>query len=432
MTLEKGDPDNLPLFREEAVAGQKTQWLGTVLLVPRRSHVIFGTFAVLATGAVLALLWFGHYTRKEHMAGWLVPQEGLVQVFAPQSGVVTELKVREGSVVQAGDPLVVLSTELQSSARGATQTAISRILGDRRASLVAERERRELLKNQQVRALGARIVALRTELAQLDRDIGLQRSLVALAEQTEARARGLRAQGFETLEAVQTAEAHHLEENAKLGSLQRSKLALERDSLTVHSDLEQRPLSAETEIAGIARDIGAVEQQLSEAESRREIVVPAPTSGTVTTILAERGGRPNAEVPLLSIVPTGSKLEAHMFAASSGIGFLRPGQRVLLRFQAYPYQKFGHHEGVLASISGSAVNPREMPAQIAGLTSVLGTGVQVYRLIVSLAEQGIEVNGRLIPLQPGMQLDADVLIERRRLIEWVFEPLFNLTSKTGG
>ena len=432
MIPEKRDPDNTPLFREESLAQRQTQWLGTVLLVPRRSHVIFGTFATLGMVAVVALLWFGHYTRKAHMAGWLVPQEGLVQVFAPQGGVVTELKVREGSVVRAGDPLVVLSTELQSSSRGATQTAISRILMDRRESLITERTRRELLGGEQRRALEARISGLRTELAQLDRDIGLQRSLTTLAEQAEARVRGLRGQGFETLEALQAAEARHLEENAKLGSLQRSKLALERDSLTVHSDLQQRPLSTQTEIAGISRDIGTVEQQLAEAESRREIVVPAPTSGTVTTILAERGGRPNSEMPLLSIVPEGSKLEAHMFTASSGIGFLHPGQLVLLRFQAYPYQKFGHHEGVLASISGSAVNPREMPAQIAGLTSVIGTGEPVYRLIVTLTEQGILVNGQQIPLQPGMQLDADVLIERRRLIEWVFEPLFSLTGKSGG
>jgi membrane fusion protein len=48
---------------------------------------------------------------------------------------------------------------------------------------------------------------------------------------------------------------------------------------------------------------------------------------------------------------------------------------------------------------------------------------------VRLARQEVTVYGRPVPLQPGLQLDADVLIERRRLIEWVFDPLFTLTGR---
>ena len=70
-----------------------------------------------------------------------------------------------------------------------------------------------------------------------------------------------------------------------------------------------------------------------------------------------------------------------------------------------------------------------MPAQLAGLTGVVGTGEPVYRLVVRPAKQTVTVYGRPVTLQPGMQLDADVLIERRRLIEWVLDPVFTLTGK---
>jgi membrane fusion protein len=105
---------------------------------------------------------------------------------------------------------------------------------------------------------------------------------------------------------------------------------------------------------------------------------------------------------------------------------------VLLRYQAYPYQKFGHYEGVLAHVSRSAMNPSELPAQLVGLTSVVGTDEPVYRVTVSLTKQTVMAYGQPMPLQPGMQLDADVVIETRKLIEWVLDPLFALTGKWHG
>lgn len=417
------------LFRKEALEQRRTQWLGPVLLVPRLSQTLFAAFAAVTGGALVALLWLGHYTRTAHIGGWLVPQQGLVQVFAPQAGVITQLRVHEGSVVRAGDPLLAISAELRSSARGETQSAITGLLSNRRSSLTGERGRRVQLQTQQEQSLRARVAALRSQLAQLDSDIVIQRSRAALAAEAVAREREMRRLGFNTLEQLQATEERRLEQQARLGALVREKTGVERERLALTSELENLPLKAQAEIANIERDIGTVDQQLSEAEARREIIVPSPAAGTVTTIQTELGGRPNPNVPLMSIVPAGSELEAHLFSASRGIGFLRPGQRVLLRFQAYPYQKFGHYEGVLASISGSAVNPGELPANLAGLTGLVGTGDPVYRLTVKLTRQTVTVYGKPVSLQPGMQLDADVLIERRRLIEWVFDPLLTLTGK---
>ena len=418
-----------PLFRDEALAERQTQWLGTVLLVPRLSHTLLAGLGAAAAAALVGLLWFGSYTRTARIGGWLVPQDGLVQVFAPQAGVVTAVHVHDGSAVSVGDPLVVLSAEVQSATRGATQLEIGRLLTSRRSSLRTAVTRRTQQQALQARALTDRLTAVRAELAQLARNIALQQSRAALAAASQARERELRRQGFTSDEALQAAEERRIDQYAKLGDLQRTRLAVERDALAVREELDGLPLKADVDLAALQREIAAVEQQLAEAESRREVVVPAPAAGIVTTMQAALGGRPTASVPLLSIVPAGSPLEAHLFSASRAIGFLRAGQRVRLRYQAYPYQKFGHYEGELISISGTAINPTEMPAPLVGLTSLVGTGDPVYRLVVRLAQQSVTAYGQPVALQPGMQLDADVLIERRRLIEWVLDPLYTLTGK---
>ncbi len=418
-----------PLFREEVIDERRTQWLGTVLLVPRPSQTLLTALGGSAAAALVALLWLGSYTRTAHIAGWLVPKEGLVQVFAPQAGVVTSVKVREGAEVAAGDPLFVLSGEVQSSTRGATGLEVARLLSDRRASLQEAAARRRTQQRQQSQALTERLVALRAELNEIGRNIGLQRQRAAFAATSQARERELRRQGFVSDEGLQAAEERRIDQYAKLGELQRAKLALQRDALALREELDGLPLKAEADLAAIQREITAVDQQLVEAESRREVVVPAPAAGVVTTLQAELGGRPSASVPLLSIVPRGATLEAHLFTSSKSIGFLRAGQRVRVRYQAYPYQKFGHYEGELVAISGTAINPKEMPAQLVGLTSLVGSADPVYRLVVRLTKQSVQIYGKPVSLQPGMQLEADVVIERRRLIEWVLDPLYTFTGK---
>lgn len=423
---------NQSLFRQEVLAERQTQWLGTVLLAPQLSHRLFTAFAVLATAAILGLLFFADYTRKARISGWLVPQRGLVRVFAPQAGVVTELYVKEGMEVRKGDRLLMLSTELQSAALGATQTEIARRLAARRDSLAEERRQHEWLTAQQQRALSDRLAVLRSEQAQLEREVATQEARLRLAEKFEIRQRELRRRGFIPEQKLQEAEGETLDQASKLRALERGRMTTLRDRLTLESELDDLPLKSRAEIANIERNIAAVEQELAEAEARREIVVLAPEEGMVTAIQAERGGRANSTVPLLSIVPVGAQLEAHLFSPSRAIGFLRPGQRVLLRYQAYPYQKFGHYEGVVANLSRSAVNPGELPAQLAGLTSLFGANEPVYRITVSLASQTVTAYGQPVPLQPGMLLEADVVIENRKLIEWVLDPLFTLTGKWHG
>ena len=124
-----------------------------------------------------------------------------------------------------------------------------------------------------------------------------------------------------------------------------------------------------------------------------------------------------------------SKLEAQIFSSSRAIGFLHAGQRVLLRYQSFPYQKFGSYEGTVAEVSRSAISPSELGQSFVGLTSLYGTNEPVYRITVALDKQSVLAYGQTIPLKPGMQLEADVLIEKRHLIEWILDPLYTITGK---
>jgi membrane fusion protein len=419
-----------PLFRPEVMQQRQNQWLGTILLEPRTSSTLFIAGATLSALAVLALLFFGSFTRKARVNGWLVPEQGLVRIFAPQAGVVIRMQVHEGVHVEKGAPLIVLSAEVQSDALGATQAQIIRRLHERRDSLSATKEVQDRLFDQQTRDMQQRLAILNTERRSMAREIELQRARLQLTE--NAQSRTMRARDVLTLNGGNAAEQERIEQTARLQALERQQAAHTRELLELESRLRELPFRRRTQISEYERNVAALDQEVAEAEARRQIVITAPQDGTVTGIQTEAGGNADPRVPLMSIVPADAVLQAELFSPTRAIGFVRPGQRVLLRYQAFPYQKFGFYEGTIRSVSRSAVSPSELSQQLTGLTSLFGANEPVYRVTVDLAQQTVTAYGGPVPLQPGMQLEADVLIESRRLIEWMLEPLFSVTGKMQG
>jgi membrane fusion protein len=139
-------------------------------------------------------------------------------------------------------------------------------------------------------------------------------------------------------------------------------------------------------------------------------------AGIVAHQMIEPGQAVQGGQALLSILPQGSHLQAMLLVPSRAIGFIAPGDRVQLRYQAFPYQKFGHHVGRVLQVSRSAIEPKD-------------GGEPRYLVLVELEQQAITAYGKLEPLRPGMLVDADILGEKRKLYEWVLEPLYSVQGK---
>ncbi len=434
-TTSSKSEDGQPLFRPQVLDEQQTRWLGTVAIRPRLSHRWYAGFSMLIVAVITATLCMASYTRKARVAGWLVPEQGMIRVFSPRVGVATKVMVREGDVVAAGQALVALSGEESSVAVGDTNAQAALELQAQRASLGAEQQRAAQSFGQQRAMLAERIAATRAEQENMVQEIALQKRRVALARTSEKRLDELKARGFISAQQVQITAEATLDQAGKLRSLERALSSLGRERLALEAELNDMPLKLATQNALVARSTSAIDRELAEVAARRELLITAPQAGTVTAIHTARGAAVGTGAPLLSIVPRGATLEAHLYASSRAIGFLRPQQQVHLRYLAYPYQKFGHYTGTIKSISRTGIEPAELPAQFgaaAGNGNGNGNaGEALYRITVTLARQDVTAYGARVPLAPGMQLDADILLERRRLVEWVLDPVYTITGRLG-
>lgn len=415
--------DALPLFRPELLQERQHQWLGPVLLKPRPMHAWFAACAALTVAGIVAALCLASYTSKARVAGWLVPAQGVVRVYPPRAGVATSVFVREGETVKQGQALMALSAEEQSAALGATQARVAHELAAQRDSLGLDSERGAQLFRQRRVSLENRLAAMAGEERKLAQEITLQKSRLEMARQWQARARELREIGFALEQQVRSANQDAIDQAARLAALERALIAAGRERGTVEGELRDIPLRMAAQEETIKREIATTTRELAETEARRSLSIPAPQAGTVTAIHATPGAAIRPGMSLLSIVPLGMPHEAHLYAPSRAVGFVRAGQAVLLRYRAYPYQKFGHYRGNVVSVSRSAIEPAELPAGFATGGSAGGAPEALYRIIVRLERQHVTVYGKPMPLQPGMQLDADILLDRRRLYQWMFDPL---------
>lgn len=413
---------NSQIFRTEALSHQQDRLHGEVLIAHSPAISLLVWLVALFAVALTGFAFWGEYTRKEHVVGYLSPTQGMIRIFSPQAGTVVEKYVSEGHLVKQGDALMTITSERTTSNTREAQAAMLVELKQRRDSLRQEQGKQQQIDTLTGNSIAGRIRGLETEIREALAQLSLQASRVASAERTVARYEKLVAERFVSEAALQEKQEALIDQRNQHAQLKRSITGLNRELSAARVELSASGLKQANNTAAIERQISELEQQLTEADARRSIILTAPADGVVTTILAETGQTVNPNLPLLSILPAGAELQAHLLVPTRAAGFIKPDQQVSLRYQAFPYQRFGHHQGEVVEIGRTVIQPDESSLPVAVRESV-------YRITVRLPQQLVQAYGQAMPLQAGMVLDADIHIDRRRLIEWVFDPLLSITGR---
>ena len=415
------------LFRPEARQHFDRARLGSIQLQRPLSLHVLTAVAVVAVAAVGVFLSTAEYTRKARVSGYLVPDRGVLRITVPQAATVVSRQVSEGQSVKAGDVLFVLALDAGSDQLG---EGIASSLAERQRSLSDAAGQQQRLVRSQAQALDMRIAALQRELEQLEAEARLQTERTALAQQSLSRLEALGRDQFVSPAQVQLKREELLGLQAQHQSLARQREGLQREVLALQAQRRELPLRGEVQLGEIARDLAGLKAQGLEAEAKRRLVLRAPSDGIVSTVLAEPGQPVMPGMALANVLPADTQMQAHLYAPSSAVGFVRAEQPVQLRYQAFPYQKFGQQRGQVLRIARTPLTAAELATLSLPATLTQGPASEpLYRITVTLDRQSVEAYGELHALTAGMQLDADVLLERRKLIEWIFEPLLSLAHR---
>ncbi|MGM1042473.1 MULTISPECIES: HlyD family secretion protein [Stenotrophomonas] len=332
------------------------------------------------------------------------------------------MNIEEGDHVRVQDGLLTVNVpRVTSSGRDSVSTLLD-AQKSRIASVSAISEFQDRQFAVQLDGAKAQRSEMLRELAQIESEIKRRGEQVRIGRETVSRYRSVEDQRYVSLVQINQQEQSTLEMVNAQQALQRQATSIRRSLTELEQRLAEIPQQRLSTKAASERDLAALRQEAIRMEADGELLLRAPVAGLVANRLVEAGQAVQAGRAILSLLPEGSKLRAQLLVPSSAIGFVKVGDRVLLRYQAYPYQKFGTHEGTVIRISRSAL--------LKGKDSS-DPNQSLYRVLVSLDRQDVLAYGNREPLRPGMQLEADIMGERRRLYEWLLEPLYSVTGKFG-
>lgn len=406
----------MSLYRSEALESRRQRLEGDVLLT--RSLPLWVMTGLLTAITVSISLWavLGHYSRTETVAGSLVPEGVLSKVYAERPGQLVWLGVKDGDTVRQGQPIATIRTE-QNLEDGASPDA-------ERLASVAEQTRltaRELdFENDRAAKEHTRLVRLIRDLgserAQMTSQIDLQKQAVASTRQSFDAMTVLVGQGFETRTEYEQRRQAWLAAATQLQSMIQQIAQLDERRSQAEADLAKLPSDHAGKVADLHSSIDQLDQRRIDIQGGHAFTITAPIAGRVTAVQAMAGRNADTRRPLLAIVPQGAAMQATLYAPSRAIGMARIGQPVRLMYDAFPYQRFGTFTGHIVEISHSVLAPDEVDAPVK-------LQDPVYELRVALDRQRIDAFGEALPLQPGMTLTADVILDRRSFLDWIMEPI---------
>ena len=417
-----------PFFRPEVLQAKQNQWTGKVLLTRPFSFVFFTWCAIGVAACIVAFLFWGSYTNKTTVEGQLLPTSGVVRVYPTEIGIIAERFVEEGSLVQAGDPLFRLATPRFGN-QGNVQAQL--VVEAKLKKILAEQElaRQKRIQQNETDSLKNTIVRLENQIAHIKQQIISQNRRIQLAEQILQKYRHLAQQDAVSQQEMLVQETDVLEQKSRLGNLKREEDTLIRELNEQNIALKNLPERHQTEISQLSRDITQMNQEILDFDVKSEQIIRASKSGYVSAMNVEVGQQVSPNQLLLGIVPEQTELLANLYVPSRAVGFVKPHDKVVLRYQAFPYQKFGHANGKIVSVAKTALGKQELSGLGLIFSDINSLNEPAYLVKVKLNKQTVLAYGKEKNLQIGMILEADILHENKKLYEWVLDPLYSISGK---
>jgi len=409
------------LFREEAIIHARRRLDGEIIVGTGLNWAILGY--IFSTVMIAAFLFAActSYARKESVTGWVVPDGGIIRVAAREGGIIETLPVVEGMTVKAGMPMATirLSTDTSSGDSGAIVEAAAR-------SQIASTALNARSQVDKIRADRAQLVARQTALKSMRVEgmqyVSLMQSKAELAKDNLSRAQSLFSRGYLSQQNLDVAHASNLAALQEVSNSKSNLLAIDQQLSDTALQITATPiLIAQAQTQAQAND-ASMRERLEQI--RVKYTLTTPISGKVMGLPVNLGQTVTAGSVVAIVTSSDSHLQAELFAPSRAAGFIKPGQQVSVQYQAFPYQKFGSAKGHVISVSRTVMAPGEI--------TISGLSLQepVFRVRVALDKDFVSAYSANTPLQPGMLLNADIVIDRRSLLEWLLDPLYAVGKRT--
>lgn len=420
------------LYRKEAVEYKKSHWRGKALLLNGLPAWLILLLSTLFLMALISALIFGKFTQRIDVKGEVITLPHSINVFSPQQGFIIKQYVKIGDIVKKDQALYEIDVSRNTSSGNVSAAQIASI-NDKIENSNDIIKKLIDNKSQTINALNEQLKTSTDSLKETNRMLqntqaGLKKMHANLASYDKYLSDGLI-----TKDQYNYQHSLYFQQQSAYQSLVSQKMQLESQITQLNSDRVTKAADFDNQISSQYNQANDYKNQLVESNANGNLIIKATSDGRVESLSATQGQTVENGSSLAQIKPTGNvEYYLILWLPNNAIPYLKVGDPINIRYDAFPSDKFGQFPGTILSISSMPASRQEMSEYTNVRDGTAQQELALYKAIVKIKDKEFKHNGKTLRLSNGLKAQAVVFLEERPLYMWMFTPVYKISQSVSG
>jgi len=421
------------IFRKEALENKKQQWEGKALLLAGASPWLISLISLGFIIFICGFLYFCDYSRRIDVSGEVITLPHSVNIYAPQQGYITKTYVKVGDEIKKGEPIYAI--DLSHTTSSGNVSAETKIALEKQV-INLEAITQHLKQNRHVTAKN-----LRSQLRKYTESNKETRKLVDSSRQgVESMRKGLKnyeeylTRGLINKDQLTNQRSLFYQQQSSYQNLNSQAIQEELQVAKIESDLLTQIAEIDNQISQNEYQLNDLRRRMIESDAGETVIVSAKSDGVVESLSVTSGQMVSSGHSLAQILPVKDiKYYLLLWLPSSSLPYIKTGDAINIRYDAFPSEKFGQFPGTIDLISKLPASKQELGQYSMALTDPRGELTDnYYKVLVSINRTDFSDKGKMMYLSHGLKARAIVFLEKRPLYQWMFTPFYNIKDSVTG
>ncbi|AKP33528.1 HlyD family secretion protein [Yersinia aleksiciae] len=421
------------MFRQEVFDYQKTKWTGKALLISGVPPWVVATVSLTIIIVFISAIMFGNYTRRINVSGEVTTLPRSINIFASQQGYITKTLVKVGDDVVKGQAIYQIDIgKVTDSGRVSqnNQQAIERQL-TQVDSIIKKLQSNKTATLSNIQDKKKKYEAAYKQSSQLVKDS--QENVESMRKIAESYSEYQR-QGLITKEQVNNQTYSYYQQQSAFQGLYNQNMQEALQITNLDSEIITRSADFDNQISKYQLQYGDLQRQLAETVATGVLVINAPATGRIESLSVTTGQMVNMGDSLAQLVPgTDATYYLVLWLPNHALPYVTTGDRVNVRYDAFPFEKFGQFSGRIDTLSTVPASIQEMESyNNAPLRHPEMDTESYYKALIELDKVQFSHKGKTRHLAGGMKAQSTLFLEKRPLYQWMFSPFYDMKKSLMG
>ncbi|HBR2878724.1 TPA: HlyD family secretion protein [Klebsiella pneumoniae] len=423
---------NNKLYRTEAIEYKRHHWRGKALLLAGLPAWLIVLLSTLFLIALIVAVIFCKFTQRIDVKGEVITLPHSINVFSPQQGFIIKQYVKIGDLVKKNQPLYEIDVSRNTSSGNVSAAQVESI----NEKIYNSEEIIKKLVHNKKQTLNALNEQLKTSTDSLKLTIRMlqntQAGLKKMHDNLASYDKYL-SDGLITKDQYNYQHSLYFQQQSAYQSLVSQKMQLESQITQLNSDKVTKAADFDNQISSQYNQTNDYKNQLIESNANGNLIVKATADGRIESLSATQGQTVDNGSSLAQIKPIGNvEYYLILWLPNNSIPYLKIGDSINIRYDAFPADKFGQFPGEIISISSMPASRQEMSEYTNVNNGSTQQELALYKAIVKIKDKEFSYKGKTLSLSNGLKAQAVVFLEERPLYMWMFTPIYKISQSVSG